>query len=270
MKAPLVFDAEHYEKLNAARGAVVTELIADLRGSSADLRSAIDVGCGVGYFSGLLRSNGFDVTAIDGRAENVEEARRRQRGIQFHQFNAEDSELLGLGTFDLCFCFGLLYHLENPFLTIRLLRALTKNLLLVEGVTFPGSEPIMALIDEVTLQDQGLHHLAFYPTEACLIKMLYRAGFPCVYGFTSRPQHPEYRSSADGRRVRTMLAASLCPVESQKLQLVTEPASKIRPWDPMSGIQGQPTTQKLRRFIDKPFSEKLEALKRVVKNPKQK
>jgi len=269
LKVPLVFDADHYARLNAARGPVVTDLLADLRGCM-DLRNVIDVGCGLGYFSGLLHSIGFQVTAVDGRAENVEEASRRHKDIQIHQFNAEDTELIGLGTFDLCFCFGLLYHLENPLLAIRILRALTKSLLLVEGVTFPGTEPIMALIDEEPRQDQGLHHFAFYPTEACLVKMFYRAGFPYVYALTSQPQHPEYHSTADGRRTRTILAASLLPIQSKKLQLIPEPASHIRPWDPTSGIEGPLTVQRLRRFAGKPFSEKIETLKRVVSKPKHK
>jgi SAM-dependent methyltransferase len=269
LKAPLVFDADHYGRLNAARGAVVTDVVADLR-KSISLRTAIDVGCGVGYFSGLLQSNDFRVTAVDGRAENVEEAKRRHHGVQFHRFNAEDSQLLELGTFDLCFCFGLLYHLENPLQTIRLLRALTKTLLLVEGVIFPGTEPIMALIDEEPLEDQGLRHVAFYPTEACLIKMFYRAGFPFVYWLTSQPKHSEYNSSPDGRRIRTMLAASLVAVESAKLRLMPEPSSHIRPWDSSSGIKGPQTVLRLRRFAEKTFSEKIESLKRVVKKPKQK
>jgi SAM-dependent methyltransferase len=247
----------------------VTDLVADLR-CSMDLRSAIDVGCGVGYFSELLQSSGFQVSAVDGRAENVEEASRRHKNIEFHQFNAEDSKLAQLGTFDLCFCFGLLYHLENPFLAIRILRALTKTLLLIEGVTFPGNEPIMALIDEECLQDQGLHHFAFYPTEACLIKMFYRAGFARVYALTSQPEHPEYHSSPEGRRTRTILVASLVPIQSKKLQFIPEPASDIRPWDPTSGIEVPQTVQRLRRFAGKPFAEKIESLKRVVKKPKEK
>ncbi len=264
MSPLLIFDRDHYEKLNAARGVVVSELLAEVRGA-LDLTGVIDVGCGVGYFSELLRSQGFAVTAVDGRAENVAEAGLRHKEISFRQFNIEDPGLLGLGVFDLCFCFGLLYHLENPLLGIRHLRALTKTLLLIEGVTFPGDEPIMALIDEERLQDQGLHHVAFYPTEACMIKMFYRAGFSQVYGLTSQPEHPEYRSSAGRRRVRTILAASYQPIQSKMLRLLTEPASSIRPWNPSSGVKGTQAVHTLRRFAGKSLSEKIESLKRVVK-----
>ena len=104
------------------------------------IKTAIDVGCGLGHFSRLLQSLGLEVAAVDGRQQNVDEARRRSTNIQFQQFNAEDMNISRLGAFDLGFCFGLLYHLENPLLTIRNLRAITGKILLVESVIFPGNE----------------------------------------------------------------------------------------------------------------------------------
>jgi hypothetical protein len=157
--------------------------------------------------------------------------------------------------------------LENPFLAARHLKALTKSLLLIEGVIFPGDDPVMALIDEEPLQDQGLQHVAFYPSEACLAKMFYRVGFSYVYGLVTQPSHPEYHESADRRRIRTILAASFQPIDSAKLYLLPEPASKIRPWNP-ARFDGDETLHKLRRFANRPLSEKIATLKRVVK-PKQ-
>src|SRR5262249_31737188 len=142
LNEPRIFDRSHYQSLNEARGAVVRQLLSELR-PMLNLQTAVDVGCGLGYFSGLLHSLGLGVTAIDGRRENVEEAQRRFPEIPFHVINAEDSALLDLGHFDLVFCFGLLYHLENPFMTIRHLHAMTLKLLLVEAVCFPSSEPIL-------------------------------------------------------------------------------------------------------------------------------
>ena len=49
----------------------------------------------------------------------------------------------------------------------------------------------MALVDEGKTEDQGLNHIAFYPTEACLIKMLYRSGYSHVYVFNVPPDHSD-------------------------------------------------------------------------------
>src|SRR5260370_25558098 len=143
LSSPRVFDQAHYDSLNVARGAKVSEILSELK-DKLGLQTAIDVGCGFGYFSALLGSLGLAVSGVEGRRENAEEAARRTPGVVFHTLNAEDPALASLGRFDLVFCFGLLYHLENPFLAVRHLHAITEKILLVECVVFPGSEPIMA------------------------------------------------------------------------------------------------------------------------------
>ena len=242
---------------------MVSALLAELR-EPLGLKTALDVGCGLGYFSGLLRSIGLDVTAVDGRTENAEEAARRNPGVRFRAYNAEDPTIRELGKFDLVFCFGLLYHLENPLLSIRHLHAMTGRLLLVEAVVYPGDEPIMALVDEASTEDQGLAHFAFYPTEACLEKMLYRAGFPSVYRLARMPDHSEYRSSPSTRKIRTMLAASTAVIASKFLLPVGEPRTPIQPWDPTSVSAKSNTLGKLKRFVGKPLPQKVESMKRFI------
>ena len=229
-----------------------------------NLKTAVDVGCGAGYFSGLLQSLGLQVTAADGRKENAEEAARRVPGVAFHTINAEDFELRSLGTFDLVLCFGLLYHLENPFLAIQHLHTMTKSLLLVEGLIYPGEQPIMGLLDESPYEDQGLRHVAFYPTEACLIKMMYRVGFTCVYRLTEPPDHVEYRDAATQPRNRTVLAASVSPVHSNLLREAPEPVSSVKPWERESA-RSDHSISRLRQFVEKPLPQKVESIKRLVR-----
>jgi SAM-dependent methyltransferase len=263
LNAPRVFDRQHYDRLNRARGDVVRRLLAELA-APMNLKTAVDVGCGAGYFSGLLQSLGLQVTAADGRKENAEEAARRVPGVVFHTLNAEDPKLRSLGTFDLVFCFGLLYHLENPFLAIQHLHAMSKSLLLAEGLVYPGEEPIMGLLDESPYEDQGLRHVAFYPTEACLIKMMYRAGFGSVYRLAEPPDHIEYKDAATQPRNRTVLAASVAPVLSTQLIAVSEPTSSVTPWE-RDPERSDPPVSRLRRFVEKPLPQKVETIKRLVR-----
>jgi SAM-dependent methyltransferase len=264
LSAPRIFDIKVYEELNAARGAVVSELVSELK-ESLGLGSAVDVACGAGYFSGLLRSLGLNVTGADGRQQNVDDSQSRNQGIPFKRFDAEDPGIRSLGKFDLVFCFGLLYHLENPLLAIRHLHALTEKLLLVEGVIYPGDEPVMGLINETPSDDQGLNYFAFYPTEACLEKMLYCAGFAHVYKFAVMPDHPGYHKRKGLPRTRTMLAASHKPISSRFLKPVPEPNIYIAPWDAKSVATYKNSFAKLRQFTSKPLSQKIESLKRIVK-----
>ena len=56
--------------------------------------------------------------------------KNRYPNIPFYIANVEDSSIAHLGKFDLVLCFGLLYHLENPFAAMRKLYALTTKSLL--------------------------------------------------------------------------------------------------------------------------------------------
>jgi SAM-dependent methyltransferase len=258
-----IFDEHYYELINRARSEVVTHLLAELQ-LKLGLRTVLDVGCGLGHFSGLLKSSGLDVTAIDGRQQNLDEAQRRNPNIRFLRFDAQDSAMRSLGKFDLVFCFGLLYHLENPMLTIRHLEEMTGKLLLVEAVIQPGDEPTMALIEEAPQEDQGLNHIAFYPTEACLLKMFYRAGFSHAYTFSTQPRHPEYGAQPRKPRIRTMLAATHTAVQSKLLVRTPEPKSLVHPCALPEAPPTNGAVDKIKRFAKKPLPDKVKVIKRIV------
>jgi SAM-dependent methyltransferase len=228
----LPFDAPLARELTRARQDFIRDFLAEIR-MQATLQSALDVGCGVGYLSKFLHDMGFEVVAMDGREENVIEAQKRYPGITFLAADAE--RLMNeVEPRDLVLCAGLLYHLENPFRVIRNLQALTLKVLIVEGMCTPGPGATMELLDEGTSSDQALNFVAFYPTEQCLVKMLYRSGFPFVYLFQRFPKHPLYRKSIRRKRERTMLVASKLPLTAPSLTLVQETmrpvAGLFDPW----------------------------------------
>jgi SAM-dependent methyltransferase len=231
-----VFDQQHYALLNAARGDLIKNFLPDVL-QQMRLRTAIDVGCGLGHFSGLLSSLGLRVTGLDARRENANEAARRFPKVEFHTMNAEETSVRSLGKFDLALCFGLLYHLENPFAVMRNLHALTDGLLLVESVIWQGSDPVMVFVDETSHEDQGLDYVAFYPTEACLVKMLFRSGFKHAYRFASAPDHPDFTATPERRRVRTILAASQKTIQSTFLLPVQDERSTVEPWNPRTCVR---------------------------------
>ena len=247
MSEPLAFDKEIYHELNPARATTAENLLSQIKGQ-VNLKTAADIGCGPGYFSKFLCSLGYQVTAVDGREENVQEAKRRYPEIQFVTGNAEDLAQVGLGMFDLVLCFGLLYHLENPLRAIRFLSSITSKVLLVESMIVPGKDPALKLLDEDHVEDQGLNYVAFYPTESCLVKMLYRAGFPVVYGLTNLPDSPLYKASPWQRRRRTMLVASKVKLETSALLPLHEPIPHSDQWTwPVQLIRARNLMQKITR-----------------------
>jgi len=177
----------------------------------------------LGYFSKFLFDMGFQVTGLEGREENVAEAKRRHPGITFLTRNIEDQTLPELGTFDFVLCYGLLYHLENPFQAVRNLHALTGKLLMVETMCVPGANPNFELLDEYHWENQGLNYIALYPTEPSMVKMLYRAGFPFVYRFKQARLDQQFQTTLWRKKSRMILAASKIELSAPDLVLAKEP-----------------------------------------------
>jgi SAM-dependent methyltransferase len=265
MGSPIVFDQPHYNPLNVAREDVLRRLLASFR-RDFELRTAVDFGCGVGYFASILHELGFEVLALDGRQENINEAMRRCAGVEFRVADAEDTAIRAFGKFDLALFFGIFYHLENPFLAVRNLFAMTGRVAILEGICVPGEAPVFALRDEGPSKDQGLRHVALCPTEAGLIKLLYRAGYSHVFRLAIVPDHPDYSASSVRRRARTILVASVIPLSSDLLELAREPMAHPDPWDIRNTlaafvVRAGRMVPRLWRFVRKPWPEKQRILR---------
>jgi tRNA (mo5U34)-methyltransferase len=223
------FDQREYRELIEAREQTIRRMARKLK-PALGLSNAVDAGCGVGFFSQTLAECGFNVCGFDARAENVSEARRRFPGIPFEEADIEDHAIPGLGRFDLVLCFGLLYHLENPLRAIRNLRALTEKCLLVESMCLPEERCTLLLREEPHQDDQSLAAVACYPSEGALVKMLYRAGFAKVYRVTLFPDHDDFRETREHLQRRTILLASMMPIDVAGFRMLPEPLEADDPW----------------------------------------
>lgn len=230
----LIFDAPASQRFVEARQSTLRPFLRSIREAS-ELHSAVDAGCGVGYFSAFLADLGFDVVGFDGRPENVEEAKRRYPKIEFHVANVEDSSVLQLGSFDLVLCVGLLYHLENPLRALRNLAAMTKQFLLVESYATPHKENVFFLREELHQEDQSLTSLALYPSETSLVKFCYKIGFSSVFRFLPLPDHQDFQDRAGRARQRTMLLAAKSALCSPQVSLLPEPQDFSDPWQTKIG-----------------------------------
>jgi FkbM family methyltransferase len=231
MTAPAmtIFDQKHYVDLIDARGEVIREIVPQVR-DVLGLSTALDAGCGLGFFAQILRECKLNPLGIDGRQTNVDEARRRYPNLAFERRDVEDSSIVLLGSFDFVLCFGLLYHLENPLRAIRHLRALTSKVLLLESMCLPSEEPFALLREERPLDDQSLTNLAFYPSEGCIVKMLYGCGFSSVYRVSPLPNHDDFRETSENKRARTVIIAAFDDLKLPGLIKLEEPHERTYPW----------------------------------------
>lgn len=229
MTSGWVFDSPRAQSLTKARQIWFREVIGRLK-QDLNLKTALDVGCGVGYFSSFLDEMGFDVTAFDGRQDNVEEAKKRVPGVEFQTANIEESNVQKLGVFDLVLCPGVLYHLENPLNAVRNLYALAHKVLIIESMCIPHGQPLAYLREEEHAEDESLNFVAFYPSESLITKMCYAAGFPHVYRPTSLPIHPDFQKKIWRNKLRTVFIASKIPLNGSNLRPVRQAHDAASPW----------------------------------------
>lgn len=248
------FDTREYHKLIEARGGTLRRVISRLK-PALNLSNALDAGCGVGFFSQMLAECGLNVCGFDARADNAAEARRRFPQIPFAEADIEDRAIFELGSFDLVLCFGLIYHLENPLLAIRNLRGLTEKCLLLESMCLPEEKSTMLLREEPRQEDQSLTDVACYPSEGSLVKMLYRAGFPAVYRVTPLPEHDDFRETPAHLRRRTVLLASIEPIDVAGFRFYPEPMESENPWAKRPSARPV-LPQRIARFMASPNRRK--------------
>ncbi|MBW4620691.1 MAG: class I SAM-dependent methyltransferase [Cyanosarcina radialis HA8281-LM2] len=218
----MLFDQPFYLSINEARWIVAQTILNEIK-LQIDLSSCLDVGCGPGWFSQKLIDLGLSVTGIDGRLELVELARKRVEKAQFYCGDLESkNQISSFSAADLVFCFGLLYHTENPFRAIRNLYALTKKVLLIESIIIPGDNPIAWLVKEGQNETQGLTHYALIPSRTCTIQMLRVAGFKYVYEYNGEVNHEDFKATDTKHQRRRIFLASLVQLGVNNLVEVPE------------------------------------------------
>jgi tRNA (mo5U34)-methyltransferase len=112
--------------------------------------TALDLACSEGWFSHRLLEWGVQtVTGVDIRSENVRRAAlvRDRLDVDAERLRLQTSDVFdldpaSLGAFDIVMCFGLIYHLEDPVGALRIARALTRGVCLVESQLTEQVAPI--------------------------------------------------------------------------------------------------------------------------------
>jgi len=221
-----VFDAADAQTINKARLDHLASLEIPVQG-----KSVLDVGCGVGHLSGFFAERGARVVCVDARPENIARLHSLYPDREARVANVEFDPLSELGRFEIVFCYGLLYHLENPIAALRNIASCCGELLLLETVVTDYPRPIFQLADEPpATKNQAVSGFGCRPSPAFVAMALSRMGFPFVYASDTRPNHPDFNFewtgdgewSRDGRLLRSIFVASRTKLCNPHLTLLLE------------------------------------------------
>lgn len=216
-----VFEEGFYRDITEARAAHFRSLDLNVAG-----KSVIDIGCGIGHFSQMLRQLGADVTCVDGRQENIARLLELYPGSKACVVDAETDALLALGKFDVVFCYGLLYHLADPLGFIKRAVLLSVDWMILETCIMDADTPAVRLVPEdETNNSQALHAMGCRPSSAYVAFGLKSSGMQHVYVPRVLPAHPQFQYRAEndfsyirnGHLMRNVFVASRAPLKTQIL-----------------------------------------------------
>src|ERR1700752_717582 len=122
-----VFLEPEAQRINRARLEHLASLGLDLAG-----KRVLEVGAGIGLHTHFFEQRGCDVTSTDGAPANAAEMMRRWPYRRVGVLDLEQSaDLRGLGSFDIIFCYGTLYHLRDPDAALARLATVCTGIVLV-------------------------------------------------------------------------------------------------------------------------------------------
>ncbi len=163
--------------------------------------TCLDVGCNEGYWAfeiakrGVKQSLGFDARRVNIEKAEFVNARLRMPNVAFHVGDVTELRPDSYGLFDLTLCLGLLYHVENPMDVLRRLRAVTREVCVIDTQVLKPTAPVSAIWGPKVEETSGVlgilsegercdwnplastKSISLVPNRSALLTMLRHAGF---------------------------------------------------------------------------------------------
>lgn len=155
-------------------------------------KKVLDVGCGVGHLAQFFVERECKVMSIDAREENLQTLKRKYPTLPHACVDIERDDISALGAFEIVFCYGLLYHTENPALVIEKIANACTDLLLLETCVTDSVEPLVQYAEETATVSQALHGIGSRPSPAWIVSLLRHHGFAHVYSPVKQPEYEDF------------------------------------------------------------------------------
>lgn len=187
----------------------------------------LDMACHQGFYAVQVAKRGCrEVVAVDARPSHLDDAELMRRvygldNMRVARADLEEVKPAELGLFDVTMMLGLLYHVENPIRLLRLARAVTRRVCIIETQVVPNMTGVVdwgaytfqrpmkgsfALIDETAethAPEASTGGICLCPSHEALLWVLRAIGFGRVE--TIVPAQGAYEQHVAGKRV--MVAA---------------------------------------------------------------
>ena len=185
------FHSEPYLKHTEACFDHIERIIKDINLSVEGI-SVLDLVAGIGDQAVFWKKKGAQVTAIEGRKENIDVMISIIEGINIVHADLEFCSDISGNKFDVVFCFGLLYHLKNPKNIIKYASEMCKEYFLLETCVSFGDEVALNNVPEpIDCPSQAYSGVGCRPTRKWVYQEL-KHNFKYVYQPRYQPNHPNF------------------------------------------------------------------------------
>lgn len=180
-----VFHEEGYLKHNEARQNHLASLNIPISG-----KTVLEVGAGIGDHTRFFLERSCEVIVTDGRAENVERLKKRFPCNDVYLLDVDQELDEPLPTVDIVYCYGLLYHLRDPFGAINRLSTECDEMFLLE--TCVSKDDKTVLFDEgVSDPRNSVSGGACRPSRRD-VQVALQKNFAHVYFPLTQPNHDDF------------------------------------------------------------------------------
>jgi hypothetical protein len=182
----------------------------------------LEVGAGIGLHTDFFLNLKCDVTVTDGNKENVSEIRRRHPTLRSEVLDLELNESLSnLGSYDLVYCYGLLYHLKNAESALARLAEVCSGQILLETCVSLGQHEEIIYLQDFISNNQAVSGIGSRPTRIWVQNKL-KEYFGYAYIPITQPDHPDFPLNWDCPNTnllyRSIFVGSKVPLNNESLQ----------------------------------------------------
>jgi SAM-dependent methyltransferase len=187
---PGPFDAflsEDASAINRARQEHLASLGLEIGG-----KTVLEVGAGIGLHTPFFLDRGCSVVVTDGNPQNVAEIRRRHPRLRVECVDLDGAaDLAALGSFDIVYCYGLLYHLADPDRALKRMAAACRGMLLLETCVSLGKSSEVTFLRDFRSNNQATTGVGCRPTRPWIMDRL-KQYFGHAYHSVTQPDHPDF------------------------------------------------------------------------------
>lgn len=202
--------------INKARQEHLNSLKFDIAG-----KNILEVGAGIGLHTPFFLDKDCKIVSTDGNSENVEEIKRRYPTLDAYVLDMEvDESIVKFGTFDIVYCYGLLYHLKNVECAIQRLAEVCTGQIFLETVVSLGESDEILFLKDFSGNNQAILGIGSRPTRNWVMNRL-KKHFGYAYITKTQPDHADFPTNWDCPNAnllyRSIFIGSKVPLQNELL-----------------------------------------------------